>query len=160
MQKVEVLEAFIAHFKTALAQSVESAKVAHEAATHEESRAEDRHDTFAIESSYLAHGQAKRASELVLALQEFERYLANQAPVNTAKPGTLILLEEEGDEKPSWTFLAQNGGGTMIQVQGKKVLLVTLRSPMGEALEGLSVGDSFEVETKSELRAYSILNLC
>ena len=41
---------------------VRAAQAAHEAATHEESRAEDHHDTRGLEASYLAGAQAQRAA--------------------------------------------------------------------------------------------------
>jgi hypothetical protein len=62
--KGEVLMRFLEQVSSEIAALTASARAAHQAATHEESKAEDRHDTFAIEASYLAAGQSARVMEL------------------------------------------------------------------------------------------------
>lgn len=155
--KKSVIEAFIAHFEQELAMLVRSAKAAHLAATHEESRAEDRHDTFAIEASYLAQGQAVRVQDLQNALAELRGFLETQRPTAIVEPGTLVTLESDG--RQSLSLVTRHGGGTQIRVGGKAVSLLSFSSPVGEQLRDLREGDDFTVESKSGDRDYVLTHL-
>lgn len=155
--KKSVLLAFLAHFERELSALVQSAKAAHLAATHEESRAEDRHDTFAIEASYLAQGQAARVQDLQGAIAELRGYLESQRPFALAEPGALVTLESEG--KRTVSLVTRHGGGTSVPVDGRPVTLMSLSSPVGEVLRGLREGDDFAVESKSGDREYEIVSI-
>jgi transcription elongation GreA/GreB family factor len=157
MKKKSLLN-FIAHFEKELDGLLKSAKSAHQAATHEESRAEDRHDTFAIEASYLAAGQAERVKDLRRTLQELNQYLQSntQSPIS-ADLGVLIVLEAEG--KKTYSLMLKNGGGTQTQVDGVTVTLLSPSSPLGDHVIGLVKGDSFTVENKQSNREHLILDL-
>ncbi len=54
-----ITKALLNRFKTAEL----AAKQAHQAATGDESVAENKYDTFGLEASYLAHGQSQRVIE-------------------------------------------------------------------------------------------------
>lgn len=153
--KKAVIIQFIEHFEREVAGLVQSAKAAHLAATHEESRAEDRHDTFAIEASYLAAGQAARVTELQNALNELRKFLENLRPHATVNLGSLIELECEG--KNSLSLVTQHGGGTKIQVEGHSVGLLSWSSPIGEQLQGLNAGDEFNVDSKAGSRDFLVV---
>jgi transcription elongation GreA/GreB family factor len=156
--KKQTIEAFIAYFEKELGALVQSAKAAHQAAIHEESKAEDRHDTFAIEASYLAAGQAERVHSLRRTLQELTRFLESAAPAPTrAEPGALLVLESEG--KKTYSLLVESGGGAQVKVDGKTVTLISLSSPLGEQLEGLKPTDQFTLETKTGSKAHEILEI-
>src|ERR1700734_932463 len=71
IDKTELITQIRLKLETELQSITLAAKAAHEAATHEESKAEDSHDTRGIESSYLAGAQAQRASEI---LQQIHGY--------------------------------------------------------------------------------------
>ncbi|NBU22139.1 hypothetical protein EBS43_12140, partial [bacterium] len=62
IQKSQILASIVQKLNHEL-QTIElSAQAALEAATHEESKAEDQHDTRGLEASYLARAQASRAA--------------------------------------------------------------------------------------------------
>ena len=153
-EKIEIIKAFVNHFEHELALLSESAKAAHEAATHEESKSEDKHDTRAIEASYLAKGQAKRVSELEEALREFKKYQEHFRTETEVTPGSLLCLEL--DEKDSHSFFAKNSGGTQVRIQNQAVTIVTEASPLGQMLVGAKIGEAIEVETKSGLKTYCL----
>jgi len=158
IQKKESLEAFILHFEGELRALIESAKAAHLAATHEESRAEDRHDTFAIEASYLASGQAARVQDLSETLLELRFYLETKGSPLTIEAGSLVSLESNG--KITHSFVAHHGGGTQIKTSvGDSITLVSPHSPLGENLIGLSEADSFTLEAKSGERTYRVVRV-
>jgi transcription elongation GreA/GreB family factor len=156
--KKQTLLNFIAHFEKELDGLLKSARSAHLAATHEESRAEDRHDTFAIEASYLAAGQAERVKDLRRTLEELNHYLQSniQSPVS-ADLGVLIVLETE--DKKTYSLMLKNGGGTQTQVDGKTISLLSPASPLGDQVIGLVKGDTFTVENKQANREHLILDL-
>ncbi|MBS1958226.1 MAG: hypothetical protein JST80_02015 [Bdellovibrionales bacterium] len=152
--KKKVLLRFIEHFEQELAALIQSAKAAHQAATHEESRAEDRHDTFAIEASYLAAGQATRVNDLRSALNELRGYLDSQKQSNSVEYSSLVVLESQG--RTFHALITRFGGGAQINIDGKSVSLVSPDSPLGEHVMGLSAGDGFSVESKVGTRGYGI----
>jgi len=151
IQKSTLLRHLIEHFEKELALLSESAKSAQEAATHEESKSEDKHDTRATEASYLARGQAARVAEIERMILEYKGY-AEQAhrAMDQVQPGAVVLLQAE--KSTSTWFFAQSGGGT----QALGVTVITPQSPLGEALAGLSRGDTAEVETPAGVKEYLI----
>ncbi len=136
-----------------------SAQAAHEAATHEESRSEDSHDTRSIEAGYLAGAQAARAAELKKLLVVFR-----DLPVREWGPADLIsagaLVQAELDGKPGWFFLVGAGAAGMhIEMAGQKVQVVTVQSPLGEALVGRRAGESSEIESQKGSTEVDILGV-
>ena len=129
ISKEQVLQGFIHQFKAERDSLVQSAKAAHLAATHDESKAEDRHDTFAIESSYLAAGQAVRVAELEDTVREFEAYLVATAPHIQVGRGTLVTYDYDG--VASVALIALLGGGSKIRIGSQTVQVLTLKSPLG-----------------------------
>jgi len=125
-----------------------SARSAHEAATHEESRSEDAHDTRSIEAGYLAGAQTARALELKKTLIEYRELALREFGLDEAVAvGALVLAAL--DEKKGWYFIVGSGAaGSTVQVNGVKVQIVTARSPLGEALIGFKRGDSSELESQ------------
>ena len=159
MNKAALLEAIRSQIKSELDSMSEVARAAHEAATHEESRAEDAHDTRSIEAGYLAGAQRARVDELQARLEFFSRleprpYSAHE-PIG---PSALVELEAE-DGKRSWCFLAAQAGGMSVQYSGHNVQVVTPQSPVGEELDGRKVGESFEIEQRGATREFTILSV-
>jgi transcription elongation GreA/GreB family factor len=130
-----------------------AAAAAHDAATHDESRAEDHHDTRAIEASYLAGAASERAAELDRLVTYF-RALGFSAR-DRAVEGALVTLSVDG-AKRMVCWLASRGGGPHVQVGTQSVQWVTPQSPLGEALWGKVAGETFEVETQAHTREYEI----
>ncbi len=153
--KEAVLKGFIEKFKAEHAALIQSAKAAHQAATHEESKAEDRHDTFAIEASYLAAGQAVRVEELNQTILEFENFLTGTNQHDTITVGDLVTYACDGST--THAFLAKNGGGTKLSIDGVTVQVISPTSPLGDELMGRKLGEEFELELRGSVRDYRIL---
>lgn len=159
MDKALALQKFIAQFEAEIREQSESAKAAHSAATHEESRAEDRHDTFAIEASYLAAGQAARIHDLHAVLAEFRAYLdLSSKKFSAVQEGALLQLKYQG--KLQHAFFAQAGGGTLLATESGEISVVTRKSPLGDALWDAGAGDEVEVESKNGIRVYQVVSIC
>jgi transcription elongation GreA/GreB family factor len=156
--KKELIRLIVKTLNQELESLASSAKAAHEAATHEESKAEDAHDTRGLEASYLAGAQMARIEALrktisILQHSEFK----DIQPGGAIESGALIELESGG--KRSLCFLVSQGGGISLPFQGKSVQVITPQSPLGEALLGRSVGEEVEVEAQKGIREYEIIKV-
>jgi len=151
-----LIEAFILQLETDLVAMKESARANHEAATHEESKAENEYDTRGLEAAYLAGAQAKRAGEIdeVLALFKTMSFKAFQ-PKDPVQAGALIAVEVDG--KPSRLLMMPKGGAVRLQFQGENIQIVTPASSLGEALLGQRAGDTVEFEVGDQLRECELI---
>jgi transcription elongation GreA/GreB family factor len=162
-EKKEVLQSFIRKFEAELAGMLASAKAAHEAATHEENQAEDKHDTRGVEASYLAGAQNARAADLRQVILEYRALLESQTkPADRIAAGAIVRIQplddEEGEAKgaPMRALVAVRGGGTTIDWNGKTISVLTPSSPLGEAALGAGKGEELAVESKAGSRFYRI----
>lgn len=135
-----------------------ASKFAHEAATHEESKAEDQYDTRGLEASYLAEAQANRANEIQLVIKTLKEFpLPSFSNSDRIQPGALVELLQDG--QPFWAFFLPCGGGTGVQFAGKKISVVTTSSPFGAEINGKKVGDSFEILGRNSAKEYEVVSL-
>lgn len=130
-----VVQAVRAVLQEALDATLRVAQAARDEATHGESRAENKYDTRGLEASYLAAGQGARA----LALRQAMASLGGPAP-DALGVGSLVGLDDG-----RWLLMARGAGGVRVTVDGAEVSVVTPRSPLGEALVGLEVGDDVDL---------------
>jgi len=158
--KKKILQAFIQKFETEIEGVARSAKAAHEAATHEESKAEDSHDTRGVEASYLAGAQAARADELRQVVLEYKSMLLNldetsRSGVTRVVVGSVVRVKPEKGAVMN-ALVALRGGGMSVEVDGVTYSVITPSSPIGEALFGAGVGDEVVIESKAGDRTYRI----
>jgi transcription elongation GreA/GreB family factor len=127
-----------------------------EGATHEQAKPENDKDTRALEQSYLARGQAKRAEELrdgLAAIRGMKlQIFTMDQPVGL---GALVTAAEA--KRRVRLFVAPHGGGTRL-AKGL-VQVVTPSSPLGEALIGKRVGDDCEVLTGGNRRELELIGI-
>lgn len=156
--KKDILEKVIAEIESSLMAALRLSKEAHTAATHEESKAEDKYDTRGLEASYLAGAQSQRAEVLEKSIhvlkEQFTHLLQTSDSITV---GSLVHLKCESKE--SFVFLLPYGAGVNFPVNGKKIQVVTLQSPLGMELEGKSIGDTFEWQLGANSKEYEILNV-
>lgn len=134
-----------------------SAKSNRDFATDQEFKAEGKYDTRALEASYLASAEAKRVEELKLEIQILEEVeLEASKKLGEISIGALVELVHQ--EQKRLYFLIPTAGGTVIKVDDHAVMVVSVFSPIGDALLGLKQGDEFEVETPKEIRHYEVLS--
>lgn len=136
-----ILDALNAELETALREAKESA----DAATDPDSKAENKYDTRALESSYLARGQARRVDELQAAVAEFAA-LAESGAASRASVAVGSLVALDTPDGPAWYFLGPAEGGTEVSHGGRTVLLITPASPLGRKLIGKIAGDSITLQ--------------
>lgn len=158
--KKKLIEQILARLDEELLGVMSAAKAAHEAATHEESKAEDSHDTRGLEASYLAGAQASRVAELKQLSAQYRLLPIREFKANDSiEPGALIELDLLSEEKKSFYFLVKQGGGLSLRFEDKAIQVITPLSLLGEALLGKKVGDFVEVETPSFLREYEVVSI-
>lgn len=159
MDKKSLLKVFEAQLEQLLATLTLSAKEAHAAATHAESKAEDQYDTRGLEASYLAGAQSRRALELSQTLDQF-RFIDVKAFVEgdpIVATALITLRDEEGRE--SHYLLMPGGGGMSVTWEGRKVQCLTPQSPMGELLLGRRHGDEFSLRIEGKERDFEIVGV-
>ncbi len=155
--KKQILDELISRARTELAGLEESAKSNRDFATDPEFKAESKYDTRGLEASYLASAEAKRVEELKLEIQILEEVDVDQSKkLGEISIGALVELEHQNQKRKY--FLIPTAGGTIVKVDDEAVLVVSVFSPIGDALMGLKSGDDFDVETPKETRNYQILS--
>lgn len=139
-----------------------AAKQAHEAATNEESVAENKYDTFGLEASYLAHGQSQRVLECEKDWLVFDK----KQPVLFVEEEVvglwcLVGLAELDSPNPimKYFFISPCAGGLSVEIKGKLVYLVTTATPVGKALFGKMLGDEVELAQNGKQTAYEITTI-
>lgn len=147
MDKREILHLVIEFLKKEEQQLIDAALSAKEAATESEAKPENQYDTRGLEQSYLAAGQAKRASDLKITIQNFSQLqlvsFDDSMPIDIS---ALVELENELGQIKIYFLLPQRGG---IKIKYKKDEILTLSpdSPLGDKLLGKKVGETIEIKT-------------
>ena len=127
-----------------LALLLTAAEVARQAATHEESKAENKYDTRGLEASYLAAGQARRAEEIRRALGAWRTL--QMRPYDDEQGiqlGALICLAD-ADGRQQWLLLGPDGAGLKLEHDGLEIMLITGQAPLGQQLLGKGPGDEVQ----------------
>jgi hypothetical protein len=143
-EKKRIVDAIVAKLEEELGVAKASALAAHNEATHEEAKPENKYDTRGLEASYLAGAQARRAAELVETIREF-RAIEWREGVTERGAAAFDLVELFQDGRPVHCFLTKRGGGFTVDVEGTKVQVVSVASPLGQALVGRRVDEEFEL---------------
>lgn len=145
-----VLRAISAALRETVSVLDASAGIARDEATNDETRQEGKYDTRAIEASYLAGAQSKRADEARTALGRYAALPASPPPTHTvAGPALVTLVDDE--QRAHHYFLGPGAGGLRVRVDGVDVLVITPDSPLGRALLGASEGDEVTVAGRPAL---------
>lgn len=137
--------------------ATDAALQAHDTATNKESVAENKYDTFGLEASYLAHGQAKRVAEYEAGLLAYKSLGAvNFSEDSSIELGSLIQLEDE-EGTTQCLFLGPSAGGLKFSFEGKEITLITTSSPLGQALLSHYVGDEVEIKLSGQNKFYEVI---
>ena len=155
VNKAALIQKIIASLDAELALYAKSARAAHEEATHEQSKAENKYDTRGLEASYLAHGQSRQAAETLQAREEFAALTTrNFGPDEAIDLGAVVELESA--DTLALYLIGPRAGGTEIVHQKKTLLVITPQSPLGSQLLGRRQGDRLTIEVGGTRRDYRI----
>jgi transcription elongation GreA/GreB family factor len=156
--KKALFKQLIQHLAERLAGFDRSARAAHEEATHEQNKAENKYDTRALEASYLAAGQSRQAAELLQAIESLEAFQPEDLPPNS--PATIgALVELTSGRERAWYLLAPCAGGTELLFENTPVLVLAPRSPLGVQLLGRKAGEKLTVIFGREKVEHQLLSV-
>ncbi|WP_022939912.1 GreA/GreB family elongation factor [Psychromonas hadalis] len=156
MNKQRLLEQFLIALNAVFQNAINAAQRAHDTATDNENIAENKYDTLALEASYLAQGQSVRVEQCASDLQAFKK-LNNTACEKVSLGALVLLLDEKDNEK--WLFLGPVAGGLKVFFEGKSIVVITLSSPLGQAINQADVGQEVSVNIGGNLIGYEIMQI-
>ena len=111
--KHKIVEALQQKLEADLVLLREAARATYEAATHEESKPENKYDTRGLEASYLAGAQAKRIGE-VEELLSLCKYTKIQSFTSQTSIAISALVEVALGTQKTLVFIFPKGGGYFI----------------------------------------------
>lgn len=156
MNKALLRAAILTQLKAELALQAGAAAMAHDEATSEESRAQNKWDTHSQEAAYLAEGQARLATEIGQNVELYSHLeLPAFGPTDAIAVGAVVTLEV-GTER-SWYFIGPRAGGLELNVENVRLLLLTPSSPLGGQLLGKRVGDVVRTTGRGPAKAQRII---
>ncbi len=138
----QIINSLEADLETVKAQ----ARGAHEAATHEESNAENKYDTFGLESGYLASGLSRRVQEIGQSLQAY-RELTLRVFSNDDEIRLTAMVTLDDDRRLKY-FIGPGAAGLVVCYEDCDVRVITPQSPLGQQLLGKTVGDDIRLMQK------------
>ncbi|MCZ6674915.1 MAG: transcription elongation factor GreAB [Verrucomicrobia bacterium] len=146
MDKLVVIDKVIKILEREIELGTKASREAFDAATDEDAYSEGKYDTRSLEASYLAGGQAQIVKELGEALQGFSLLRAQhfiEPPSKQIGLGSLLEIERKGST--GWYLLGPGGGGLSLQVEDKEITVLTLHSPLGNAVVSKLEGDTADM---------------
>lgn len=158
MDKRALLDQIRAELEQELAVIHAAASDARDAATHEDSQAENQYDTRGLEASYLAGAQAGRAENLALRIQALEFVTPKDFGPDDPVGLTAVVTTDDGTRTRTY-FVAPEGGGLKLEDDGRTLLVITPKSPVGGALMERRLGDIVEFLLKGKQIEMEIVGL-
>ncbi|MFC1748826.1 transcription elongation factor GreAB [Pseudomonadota bacterium] len=160
IDKAGIIQCICRVLRSDLATLQAAYQTSHENATHAESVAENKYDTRGLEAAYLAHGQAKRAEEIEIALHAYETISPKLllAPHTRIALNSLVQLEDQHEQR-RWFWLGANTGGLKFQHNDRAIAIITPQSPLGSVLMGREKHDAFELKINDNVNEYEIIEL-
>jgi transcription elongation GreA/GreB family factor len=159
MNKEKLHQSIITALEVVLETSKKAAIQAHETATNDETVAENKYDTFALEASYLAAGQSKRVSECeenvkIFKLLEVQDFKSE----SLIRLGALVELED-AQSNINYIFISPVSGGLKVSFNQLEITLVTPSAPLGNALMSQGLDDDITVLMGHEKQLYIVLKI-
>jgi len=124
-------------------------------ATDEEHKARSKYETFSLENSYLARGQAKRVEEVRATITKIRAMKIVELPEHAEiQMGAVVEVTDPSGET-EWYWIVPAGGGEEVQVGEHTIQLLTPHSPLAQALMKKREGESV-IFAKRTLRIRSV----
>ena len=144
--------------KSELNATLSAAETAKEGATHEDAVAKSKYDTHGLELSYLAGSQFEWARLVESKIAILENSLFSEfTEIDPIDVGALVFLN--GKNPKAQAYLISNiGAGLDLNFQNEKILVISPESPLGEALIGLTQGDTIDSKDRQK-NSYEIIGV-
>jgi len=146
MNKEALMKMIVDELQVKLEAVLMEVKSAKEAATHEESKPENKYDTRGLEATYIAQAQAGRAGKMKEDLYNLSK-VNLKAKTDQVGVGSLVkvLYQEQDAEK---TFFILPSGGTSVIFEGVEIKSISVTSPIGKLLNKKAVGEDFKFRSE------------
>ncbi len=158
MDKKRIIQKLIDKTQAELKKAEESSNSTRELNQAPDMKQEGKYDTRAIEAGYLAGAQMRRVEELKLDIQMLEE-IEVQDFSKDDEIAVSALVELKHKNRIQTYFLSTTAGGSFLELGGKAIMVISVFSPIGDAMLGLKVGDDFELQTAKETKEYEIISL-
>ena len=145
MDKYKIVEELVKLANAELIKAEEAYNSTNMMATEGDMKQESKYDTRGIEAAYLAGAQKKRVEELKLDLRKLEDFLGFEFKKNDEVVLGSIVEVNMGKEVRRY-FVAPAFGGIQLHIGDESVYVISLISPMGDAMLGLSEDEEFELD--------------
>lgn len=140
MNKTQLVDSIIRLLSTEMELMANTARTAHDEATHDEELHKNQFETPGLETSVIAEGQVKVATELRESVDAFR-----SLPLPDFGPGEAIalgaLVETEAGGEKALYFVGPRAGGLDVTCEGLTVFVITPHSPLCAKLIGCRAGD-------------------
>ena len=156
--KQKILQLIVEKLEGDLSLLTRAAVEAREAATHSESKQEDKYDTRGLEASYLAGAQAKRAFEIQKLIEFFRRLSTREFNSTDPIASTALVTLKNGTTETQY-FLVPEGGGFSVVYNGQKIQILSCTSPLATQLIGRTQGEELTLPGPSKTREVEILRV-
>ena len=153
--KKKIIDELLSKVRSELSALETASKSAKAYVTDGDVKSDGKYDTRGIEAGYLAGAQERRVEELKLELQMLEEIPVREfSKDDEVAIGSLVDLSFNGQTRRY--FIAPTAGGTMLNIDGTAILVISTFSPIGDAVFGTTLSEEFELETPNELRRYKV----
>jgi transcription elongation GreA/GreB family factor len=139
MDKASLIKHILNELEIKLEAALAEAQSSKEAATHEESKPENKYDTRGLEATYIAQAQAKRAGQIKEDIYNISQVDLEQKNEKVSA-GSLIKILYNKQNKEVFYFVLPSGGIT-IEAQSQIVKSLSVSSPLGQCLLNREEGD-------------------
>ena len=155
MDKIKIINKLVDNVNMEIKKVEKTFATTRALAAHEEMKAESKWDMRKQEASYLAEAHQKRLEELKLELKLLgEIHVRDFSSDDEVEIGAIVLIELNGQQRHY--FISSTAGGTLLDIDGAAILVISVFSPIGSEVLGLKIGESFELETPKETRIYTV----
>ncbi len=135
-----------------------ASRVMHADASDEQNKAEDKYDTRALETAYLASSQARVATETEQALAAYQSLkLQKFSEITPIDLTALVELDSRGER--TFYFLGPKSGGLEIRDKKTEIIVTTPESPLGQQLLGKKVGDRIHLQTRGPAQEFRVMSV-
>lgn len=163
--KVTIFDAIKLKLSSLTQAAIVASNQAHETATHSETVAKSKYETFGLEASYLAHGQAQRVADCKAAELMFNTLSVRDFGEDDAIDFSALVVVHDSEDKFQLLFIGPGAGGVSIKLplstsstfqELTELMVITPSSPLGAALMGLYQDDEVTIHIGGEQRRYFI----
>ncbi len=159
MNKRALLNLVIDEVKLRYDALAKSALDAKDAATNEESKAENKYDTRGLEASYLAGAQAERSEKMKESLFYLQKITDEElGEKDKAVLLSLVKLEDEDGEVKN-LFILPVQGGIKINLNSNIIQTITLSSPIGKIIYNKNIQDEVVLKQGDTKKYFEIIEI-